>query len=210
MRALTLGAVAVLLAGCAPSIAVETAIGPDTDLPAMRTFRVLATPAPRDDLLLDANDPMLVNSITNRELRRVIVMEFVGRGYRADDERPDFLVAFYATTRQTLDITYWNYGYRFHPRWWRGWGPRPMPVVTEFTEGTVIIDVLEPDTKELLWRGRGVALVSDDVTPYLKELRQTVHAILEEFPLAAAVVARYPACPMNQGATDAGANHASH
>jgi hypothetical protein len=191
LTALSGSAAWVILTACGPSIVVQTVSGPATDISTLQTFRMLPTPVSRDDVALDANDPMLVNSLTNRELRRHIVAGFIGRGYRVDEERPDFVVAFYASTRPTLDVTNWNYGYPFRPRWWRGWELRPGPIVTEYTEGTVIIDVLEPKTKELLWRGRGIAMVSDDVNVYVKELCATVHAILDEFPLAAAVVARH-------------------
>ena len=188
-------AACVMLTACGPSIAVQTVGGPAKDISTLQTFRMLPTPAPRDDVALDANDPMLVNSLTNRELHRHIVAAFIGRGYRVDDERPDFVVAFYASTRTTLDVTNWDYGYPFRPRWWRGWGLRPAPVVTEYTEGTVIIDVLDAKTRELLWRGRGVAMVSDDVNAYVKDLCAAVHAILDEFPLAATVVARHESAP---------------
>jgi len=44
--------------------------------------------------------------------------------------------------------------------------------------------VLDPRTKELLWRGQGVARVSDDEPQYEQELWKTVTAILEKFPQA--------------------------
>jgi hypothetical protein len=47
-----------------------------------------------------------------------------------------------------------------------------------------IIDVLDPRTKELLWRGQGVARVSDDEPQCEQDLWKTVTAILEKFPPA--------------------------
>jgi hypothetical protein len=44
--------------------------------------------------------------------------------------------------------------------------------------------VINPDTKELLWRGRGVATVSDEEAQYEQDLWKTVTAILEKFPQA--------------------------
>ena len=48
----------------------------------------------------------------------------------------------------------------------------------------MIVDVVDPKTQELLWRGQGVAPVSDDPNTYAKELGQTVNAILKKFPHA--------------------------
>ena len=144
---------------------------------------------------------MLVNSISNRALRADLAQEFAGLGYVASDSNPDFCVAYYASTNQKLDVTYWDYGYGWRPRWWSGWGRRwgrgwggdwgiqSGPAVTQYTEGTVIVDVIDPKTKDLLWRGQGVAAVSDNETQYEQELKKTVEALVDKFPAAAAKVA---------------------
>jgi len=56
------------------------------------------------------------------------------------------------------------------------------PTVTQYTQGTVIVDVFDPKTKELLWRGQGVAAVSDNEQQYEQELKKTVEAIVDKFP----------------------------
>ena len=58
-------------------------------------------------------------------------------------------------------------------------------MVTQYTQGTVIVDVINPTTKELLWRGQGVAAVSDNEAQYEQDLWKTVTAILDKFPQAA-------------------------
>src|SRR2546427_7143542 len=120
---------------------------------------------------------MLVNSISNRALRADLAQEFAGRGYVATDSNPDFCVAYYASTNQKLDVTYWDYGYGWRPNWWSGWGRRwgrgwggdwgiaSGPVATQYTEGTVIVDVIDPKTKNLLWRGQGGAAGSGKQAP---------------------------------------------
>jgi len=50
--------------------------------------------------------------------------------------------------------------------------------------------VFDPKNKELLWRGQGVAAVSDNQDQYVQELQATVAAILAKFPAAAAKVAQ--------------------
>jgi hypothetical protein len=140
---------------------------------------------------------MLVNSISNRALRSDLQQGFEKLGYAVNDSTPDFCVAYYASTNQQLDITTWNYGYPFRPRRWAGWGfyqPRFGaafdPMVTQYTQGTVIVDVFDPKTKDLLWRGQGVANVSDNQQQYTQELQTTVSAILAKFPAAPAKVAQ--------------------
>jgi len=182
----SLAAPAAILLGltaCA-SVDVRTVTSPDANLGALHTFNVLPNPKPKSQASQSANDPMLVNSISNRALRADLVKGFEDRGYVAAAQ-PDFLVAYYACTNQKLDVTYWDYGYPFYPGWWGGWGPGWGPyetTVTPYTQGTVIIDVLDPKSKELLWRGQGVARVSNDEPEYEQELWKTVTAILDKFP----------------------------
>jgi hypothetical protein len=190
-------AAVVALAACASGVQVRTALSPDASLTGLRTFRVEQTPKPKIANAQSNSDPMLVNSISNRALRSDLQQGFEKLGYAVNDSTPDFCVAYYASTDQKLDITTWNYGYPFRPRRWAGWGfyqPRFGaafdPMVTQYTQGTIIVDVFDPKTKDLLWRGQGVANVSDNQQDYTQELQATVSAILAKFPVAPAKVAQ--------------------
>jgi Domain of unknown function (DUF4136) len=197
MRTILLLPTAALLtlAACGPAVQVRTAVTPDASLNGLHTFRVQPTPQAQNGIQPSGNDPMLVNSISNRALRADLKQGFEKLGYTVNDSNPDFCVAYYASTTQKLDITSWNYGYSFRPRWWRGrgWGYGPRfdpafdPMVTQYTQGTVIVDVFDPKTKELVWRGQGVAAVADNQEQYTQELQTTVNAILAKFPAAASV-----------------------
>lgn len=181
-RLLTATAVlAVGLSACGPRIDVRTVANPDLGIGSRKTFRVLPVPERRGGPSSSPDDPMLVNSLSNRALRNDLVQAFEDRGYVETETAPDFEVAYYASAREKLDVTSWDYGYAWRPRWWRGWGPTD---VTEYTEGSVIIDVIDPTTKELLWRGRGVAAVSDNERTYESDLEKTVTAVLNKFPMA--------------------------
>jgi len=195
-------AAALALMACAGGISVRTALSPDTSLHGLHTFRVQPTPKPRvAGAVSSTNDPMLVNSISNRALRADLVQAFAGLGYVASDSNPDFCVAYYASTKQQLDVTYWDYGYAWRPRWWTGWGRRwgrgwgadwamqSGPTVTQYTQGTVIVDVIDPKTKDLLWRGQGVAAVSDNEQQYEQDLKKAVEAIVDKFPVRSAKIA---------------------
>lgn len=133
---------------------------------------------------------MITNSIANRALRDQIIKSFLGRGYVRDDGRADFDVAFYASAREKLDITAWDYGY---PYSLRGIGPVPhAQTVTSYLEGSVVIDVVKSDTRDLLWRGEGRAQLTDDPAHNVERLVEAAEAIVARFPTAAApnIVAR--------------------
>ena len=172
---------AVLAAGCGRSIEVQTMAAPDAGLASLHAFRMLPGPARRDGRVPSGeDDPMISNSIANQSLRERISRAFQDRGYTLDDRNPDFGVAFYATAREKLDVTTWDYGYPFDPRWGR-YGP-PMQTVLQYTEGSVIIDVVKSGTGELLWRGVGKAEIEGGAGENLQQLVKAAEAIVSKFP----------------------------
>lgn len=176
--------IAVTLIGCGPSIEVRTMTAPDARFAAFHAFRILQAPSRRDGRpMTGTDDPMINNSIANRALRDAIMRGFQARGYTFNESSPDFSVAFYASAREKLDVALWDYGYPFHPRWPYG---RARQTITEYTEGSVVIDVIDSRTRELLWRGEGTARLSDNTTEDLKLLAKAAEAIAAKFPHAAA------------------------
>ena len=157
-------------------------VAPDAGLATFHSFQMLPGPARRDGRAVTGNDdPMIANSIANRAIREQIRKAFMDRGYSVDERLPDFAVAFYATSREKLDVGIWDYGYPFYPGWPRY--PRPTQV-TQYTEGSVIVDVVRPVTRELLWRGEGRAALSDDPSENVSQLMKTAAAIIAKFPKA--------------------------
>ncbi len=147
------------------------------------TFQILPGPARRDgQAATGVDDPMISNSIANRAIRQQIVKAFEGRGYTRVERNADFAVAFYATAREKLDVSAWDYGYPFYPGWPRY--PRPVERVATYTEGSVIVDVIKPVTRDLLWRGEGRAELSDDPSENVAQLGKAANAIIAKFPHA--------------------------
>lgn len=178
-------AAALALTACGQSIEVRTMAAPGTGFAALHSFRVLPAPARRDGRpVTGADDPMINNSIANRALRDAIVRGFQGRGYSFSELSPGFEVAFYASAREKLDVTVWDYGYPFHPRW--RFRVPPAQTITQYTEGSVVIDVIDPRTRELLWRGEGTARLSDNTSEDLKLLAKAAESIVAKFPRASA------------------------
>lgn len=177
------GLLALATAGCGPSIEVRTLSAPDARVDAFHTFRILPQPPRRDvQPTPGTDDPMVNNSITNLALRQSIVQAFQDRGYVLDERRPDFAVAFYASATEKLDVTQWDYGYPYYPRW-----RQPLPPadrLTTYTEGSVVVDVIDPATRQLLWRGHGTAEVSDSPREMTKRLQQVAEKVIAAFPRA--------------------------
>jgi hypothetical protein len=208
---LLLGAfIGTAIIGCSSGgVQVRTSVDPNADLAALHTFYVLTPPTRSANATpLSANDPMLDNSITNKALRGDLAQSLESRGYTAASRQDaNFLVAYYAGTSTKLDTTYWGgpsfdrawrYSYRGRRNSWAwpyygaayygpmnpwGYGSGGASV-TATTEGKVIVDITDPQTNELLWRGQGVEPVSNDPMKYADALQGVVGAIIAKFPSA--------------------------
>lgn len=123
------------------------------------------------------NDPMRKDSPTHKAMVDEVHSAFRERGYRTANGDGDVDVAVYASSQPELDIS----GYTHIYNW------KNLPKLrnqNKFPKGTVIVDVLEPKTHVLLWRGKTVAPVSDDVEKYKKDLRAAVDRIVAKYPKA--------------------------
>jgi hypothetical protein len=177
------GMLLMLAAACAPTYQVHTMLSPDAKLGGLHAFRVLPVPPARDRAeRAGAYGPMVDNSIVNRALRATVTEGFEKRGYSVDEGRADFVVAVYASAFEALDVATWDYGYPYWPRY--PGGVRRPDQATTYTAGTVVVDVLRPGTRELLWRGTGTARMTEDVGKDTKELQKVAAAIAKRFPRA--------------------------
>lgn len=177
-RLLTLTTLAVIV-GCGPRTEVRTIASPDAGFSGLHGFRMLPGPARRSGQAATlSDDPMINNSIANRALRAQIVKSFTELGYEESARGADFAVAFYASAREKLDVTEWDYGYPFFPRW----GRPTQQWVTTYTEGTVIVDVLRASDRVLFWRGEGHTALTNDPKENLERLENAARAIVAKFP----------------------------
>ena len=184
-RATALAIASVIsLVACGTSYNVRTMASPKAPLTEFRTFHLLPMPSRRDrEVPSGTYDPMVSNSITNRALRVTVQNAFENRGYIDVEWMPDFVVAVYASAREKLDLAQWQFGYGY-PYWRNGWmiGMPAYPI--EYGEGTVIVDVVNPETLDLLWRGSATAVLGDDSAANTKELQKAAAAIIDQFPRA--------------------------
>jgi hypothetical protein len=175
-RAVAMLASVMLVYAACSGVQVRTLAAPGADISSRPTFRLLPPPKLARNVQLTSNDPMLVNSITYRRIREAIRHALEKRGYQYSEDAAAMDVAYYATAQPKLDIRTWDYGYG-----WRRF-PRERTEIYEYEQGTVIIDVVDPETHELLWRGEGRAAVSEDPDKYAEQLEKAVNKIMEKFP----------------------------
>ena len=101
-----------------------------------------------------SSDRLANNAIWANDIKDAIRKDLDGRGYvEAPDGRPDFYIAYYVGLQDRYDVTEMDYAVPvFHHRGWWGW-PGGYDMWVPYTESTLIIDVIDAKTNQLVWRG---------------------------------------------------------
>jgi uncharacterized protein DUF4136 len=103
-----------------------------------------------------SRDPLANNDIWANDVRAAIRGDMADHGFiEAADGHPDFYVAFYVGLKDRYDFSGIGYGMpvlRRRSGWW-GW-PRGYDVwAVPYKESTLIVDVIDAKTNQLVWRG---------------------------------------------------------
>ena len=155
---------------------------------------------------IKVNNPVYESQLIQKNIRTTVEGEFAKRGIVRDKKDPDFIVSYhtYTEAKERTDGRSF-YGYPFYPHrfypfmygWGWGWG---MPYTYaerqtyNYTEGTLIIDVTDAKTDELVWRGAVTGKV-DDVSNLQKQITKGIRAIMKKYPVTPESTPLLPAKP---------------
>lgn len=146
---LVLAAVLFLSGACGgPSVSVNFDYDTEYDFSGMKNYAYLPIKS--------------IGTVSELKVRRFVDAlnnELQSQGYQLSAEEPDFLIALHSSTAEKVDVTDWGYGYG---RWYGGY--RNIDV-TQYTEGTVLVDIVDPSTRQLVWRATARSAVDDSMNP---------------------------------------------
>ena len=167
-RTLTLCSVLAVLIGCAP-MTVQHDYDPDVDFSAFRTFDWM--PKLEND---DGAKSMFTGPFLEKRIKKSVVERMAEKGYERTSSAPDLLIAYHVNFKKKADVSTYGYGY---------WGRRPVEV-RRYKEGTLILDFVDPDTKQLVWRGWSISAVHSQAGPEEEQenINRAVGVILKRFP----------------------------
>jgi uncharacterized protein DUF4136 len=130
-----------------------------------------------------SRDPLANNDIWANDVRSAIRDDLTSHGMvEVTDGHPDFQVAFYVGLRERYDIDTVGYGFPFHrgfrSGWW-GW-PRGYDAwAVPYTESTLIVDMIDTHTNQLVWRGYDTDTLSTGKAD--KTLTKAVDNVMSRF-----------------------------
>lgn len=163
--------VALSLVALAPAFAqhVQTDFDHQADFAQYKTFSWQAI-QPTDSLW----DPRIKNAVDGA---------LAGKGWTEVAEGGDVAIVAIKTTRtqRTLQTFYDGFGGGWR---WRGFGGFGDSTTTEqdYKEGTLVIDLYDAKTKQLIWRGSIEDMLSSKAEKNEKNLRKGVAKAFKDFP----------------------------
>lgn len=107
---------------------------------------------------VNTSDLVGKNPLWDDELRQALVKHFQMGGFTQNSANPDFLVRYHLGTREKLSVDVYRerfpefVRYRRGFVYWKGWG-RTEVFTTPYDETTLVIDILDAKTRQLVWRG---------------------------------------------------------
>lgn len=162
----------VLISACS-SIKVATDYDTSTDFKQYKTFAFYKK----------GIDKVEISDLDKRRILKGIEEELIARGY-TKSENPDLLVSIFAKSRQKINVYNDNfmYGYGWYPFYY---GPNSGVRIDNYTEGTLFIDLIDADKKQLVWQGIGSGALNNYNSVEKKEakMREFVEEIMALYPI---------------------------
>jgi len=165
------------LAGCASSPKLRSDFDPEADFGSYRTYN-----------FIERQNTDNYQDFFSQYMTEAITIEMDNRGYTRSDN-PDLLVNFNGFLQEKTDVRTTQsappmmaggyYGYRSsYYGAWGGYGYGTETHVSQYTEGTFNIDLVDARRKQLVWEAVGIGRVSDEA---FEELEERVKAGVPRF-----------------------------
>jgi hypothetical protein len=181
MRQLTLGMGLILAAGCAGQ-QVTTDYSPTTSFSQFKTFALVSSP-----------DTAAAQQLLDQRVRNAVQAQLTTKGLTlADRQNADLYVGYGMVDKTHRQVyTYndgWGWGGGWGWRYWR-WGVAwPMTVqrrIETYTDGTVVVNLVDSKTKQVVWEGEVPDVVNlpvDNPVRATKEVDAAVTKLFTKYP----------------------------
>ncbi len=168
--------IAVIITSCS-SVRVAVDYDKEVDFKSYKTFAFFKT----------GIDKAEISDLDKRRILRAIEVELLAKGY-TKSENPDILVSIFTQSQQRVDVynNAWGWGGYgagwggYGPGW--GWGYNNQPVVSSQSEGTLFVDLIDMENKQLVWQGMGTGFLSQRMEKKEAQIKEFVGKIMQKYP----------------------------
>jgi len=119
-----------------------------------------------------ATDPLKGDSLNDGHIRNGLESQLTANGFRMETEKPDFVIAYYVTTKNKFNVQDYGYG---PPRWF---GSRDIRV-NQYEEGTLMVDFIDAKNNQVIWRGRASGTL--EMKGVDKKISKSVEKLIKQY-----------------------------
>ena len=119
-----------------------------------------------------ATDPLAGDTLNDGRIRNGLESQLTANGFRMESGKADFVIAYYVTTKNKLNVQDFGYG---PPRWF---GSRDIRV-NQYSEGTLMVDFIDVKSNQVIWRGRAVGTL--EMKGVDKKISKSVEKLVKQF-----------------------------
>ncbi len=171
----------MIIGGCS-TLEVQTDYSPTVKFSELRSYAWLDTSSEKFEGL-----PIIVSQLDVR-IKTVVDDALAGKGYvQVSETEADMLISYHVTTKDKTSVIYTDRYYGYNTGWVRQgsyYDPMQEPVVYDYKEGSLILDVVESKKKNLIWRGVATDELNFSRSPEQRQakIKEAVEKMLDDFP----------------------------
>ncbi|MFQ5602982.1 MAG: DUF4136 domain-containing protein [bacterium] len=157
------------LMSCSP-VSVRTDYDREVNFTKYKTFKWMPNPKKRD------RKSVPKGSLLDRRIRRAVERELEAHGFVVKESgKTDAVLAYHIGVQHKVDVNTTGYGYG-------RWGYRGRSVhVHRYKEGTIVLDIVDPEMKQLIWRGAAVGVIKR-MDASEEKINEAIQKVLEKYP----------------------------
>ena len=117
-------------------------------------------------------DPLASDTLNDGRIRNGLESQLTANGFKVQNEKADFVIAYYVTTKNKLNVQDYGFG---PPRWFGGRDIR----VNQYSEGTLMVDFIDAKSNQVIWRGRASGTL--EMKGVDKKISKSVEKLVKQF-----------------------------
>ena len=165
-----------LASGCSPAIQAYTDYDPDYDMWTYTSFDW----SQKENIEQNQN-PLYYNELNDKRIKKAVLKQLQKRSYQLTRNHPQLILHYHIIVEDKSVLVTEPFGYAYGPYWMR----RQQHQYT-YTQGTLILDLMDTRINQLVWRGWAVTPLDGISAPeQIDDLIDTaVRKMFAKFPTA--------------------------
>lgn len=166
----------IIIYSCGPSFKVGFDYDTEENFTVYRSYDFLKNPAGERE-----------RAFIIKRIKAAVKKELGNKGLNLLSDKPDLLVVIHTQIQDQINVLNWGYHYAPYVVYWGGygyWGAAYRIDTYTYQKGSLIIDIVEAESKELIWRGvaRGAVPEVPRSQQIEKVVNKAVNEILKNYP----------------------------